>query len=77
MSARCPAARAHRGSWRPGTRACQGLQFPFPWRGSHESDADTATKETKRTMPLPPILGGAALIGGILLLAVGAGRESR
>ena len=35
----------------------------------------TATKETKKTIPLPPILGGAALLGGIVLLAAGARRE--
>ncbi len=27
-----------------------------------------AQKETKRTIPLPPILGGIALVGGIALL---------
>ena len=32
----------------------------------------TATKETKKTIPFPPILGGAALAGGIALLAAGA-----
>jgi hypothetical protein len=31
-----------------------------------------ATKETKKTIPLPPILGGAALVGGIVLLLAGA-----
>ena len=35
----------------------------------------TVTKETKKTIPLPPTLGGAALLGGIVLLAAGAGRE--
>jgi hypothetical protein len=34
----------------------------------------TATKETKKTIPLPPILGGAALLGGVVLLAAGARR---
>ena len=28
-----------------------------------------ATKEEHKTVPLPPILGGIALVGGILLLA--------
>jgi hypothetical protein len=28
-----------------------------------------ATKEERKTVPLPPILGGIALAGGILLLA--------
>ena len=31
-----------------------------------------ATKDTRKTVPLPPILGGIALIGGIVLLAAGA-----
>lgn len=31
-----------------------------------------ATKDTTKTVPLPPILGGLALIGGIVLLAVGS-----
>jgi hypothetical protein len=34
----------------------------------------TATKETKKTIPLPPVLGGAALVGGIVLLVAGARR---
>jgi hypothetical protein len=34
----------------------------------------TATKETKETIPLPPILGGVALVGGVLLLAASARR---
>ncbi|HTY77781.1 MAG TPA: DUF3185 domain-containing protein [Candidatus Bathyarchaeia archaeon] len=32
----------------------------------------TATKETTKTIPLPPILGGIALVGGIVLLAASA-----
>jgi hypothetical protein len=31
-----------------------------------------ATAETKKTIPLPPILGGLSLIGGIVLVIVGA-----
>ena len=31
-----------------------------------------ATKETEKTIPLPPILGGAALVGGVVLLIAGA-----
>ena len=34
-----------------------------------------ATAETEEHVPLPPILGGAALVGGIVLL-VFAGRKS-
>lgn len=33
-----------------------------------------ATKETRETIPLPPVLGGVAVIGGVLLLALGARR---
>ena len=31
-----------------------------------------ATKETKQTIPLPPVLGGISLAGGIALLLAGA-----
>jgi len=31
-----------------------------------------ATKSEKHTVPLPPILGGIALVGGISLLVVGS-----
>jgi len=34
----------------------------------------TATKETKKTIPLPPVLGGVAAVGGIVLLVAGARR---
>jgi hypothetical protein len=33
-----------------------------------------ATAEKEKTIPLPPILGGLALAGGVALLAVGARR---
>jgi hypothetical protein len=33
-----------------------------------------ATAEKERTIPLPPILGGLALAGGVVLLLVGARR---
>ncbi|HEY7434767.1 MAG TPA: DUF3185 domain-containing protein [Methylomirabilota bacterium] len=33
-----------------------------------------ATAEKERTIPLPPILGGLALAGGVVLLVVGARR---
>lgn len=29
------------------------------------------TQETKKTVPLPPILGGVALVGGIVLVLMG------
>ena len=31
-----------------------------------------ATKKTEKTIPLPPILGGFALAGGIVLVIIGA-----
>jgi hypothetical protein len=31
-------------------------------------------KETQKTIPLPPLLGGVALAGGIILVLVGARR---
>ena len=31
-----------------------------------------ASADTKKTIPLPPILGGLVLVGGIALVAVGA-----
>ena len=31
-----------------------------------------ATKDTHETLPIPPVLGGIALVGGIVLLIVGA-----
>jgi hypothetical protein len=34
-----------------------------------------ATAEKRETVPIPPILGGAAIIGGIALLVVGARRR--
>jgi uncharacterized membrane protein len=33
-----------------------------------------ATKETRKTIPLPPVLGGVALVGGIALVLAGARR---
>ncbi len=34
-----------------------------------------ATKETEKTIPLPPLLGGTALAGGILLLILGTQKQ--
>jgi len=31
-----------------------------------------ASKETKKTIPLPPVLGGLALAGGVALVVVGS-----
>jgi hypothetical protein len=33
-----------------------------------------ATKETRKTIPLPPVLGGVALAGGVVLLVIGTRR---
>jgi hypothetical protein len=35
-----------------------------------------ATKDTKEQIPLPPILGGLALVGGIGLLVAGARQKA-
>jgi len=35
-----------------------------------------ATADTKKTIPLPPILGGLVLVGGIALVVVGAKKSS-
>ena len=32
----------------------------------------TATKESKETIPLPPLVGGVALVGGVVLLLASA-----
>jgi uncharacterized membrane protein len=34
-----------------------------------------ATKDTTKTIPLPPIVGGLSLIGGIVLIATGAKKD--
>ena len=34
-----------------------------------------ATKDTTKTISLPPIVGGLSLIGGIVLIAVGAKKD--
>jgi hypothetical protein len=34
-----------------------------------------ATRVERKTIPLPPILGGIALVGGIILMAVGGKKE--
>ena len=35
-----------------------------------------ASKDEKHTLPLPPVLGGLLLIGGVVLLISGHGRTS-
>ncbi|MEW6354284.1 MAG: DUF3185 domain-containing protein [Pseudomonadota bacterium] len=34
-----------------------------------------ATAETEKTVPLPPLLGALSLVGGIILVVVGAKRS--
>ena len=42
-----------------------------------EGDGVTAVEnEAKKTIPLPPILGGVALAGGIVLVIIGAKNKS-
>ena len=33
-----------------------------------------ATKDTTKTFPLPPVLGGMTLLGGVVLIVLGAKR---
>lgn len=35
-----------------------------------------ATTETEKTIPLPPVVGGLALVGGVIVLALGARRSA-
>jgi hypothetical protein len=35
-----------------------------------------ATADRQRTLPLPPIVGGVAVVGGVLLLITGARRHA-
>lgn len=48
----------------------QGISYT-----THETVLDVgpihATAEKTKTIPLPPVLGGIALVGGIVLMAVG------
>jgi len=34
-----------------------------------------ATKDTTKTIPLPPLLGGTAILGGVLLIVLGKKRS--
>jgi uncharacterized membrane protein len=36
-----------------------------------------ATTETQKTIPLPPVVGGLALVGGIVILVLGERRSER
>jgi uncharacterized protein YjbJ (UPF0337 family) len=52
-----------------------GLAYPRISYTTREKVVDLgpieATKETKKSIPLPPILGGLSLAGGIVLLVAG------
>jgi hypothetical protein len=55
--------------------AYQGITYT-----RHEKVLDVgpihATKDTDERIPIPPILGGVALVGGIILLLSGARQRS-
>ena len=52
------------------------------WTGNHYTKPEKlldmgpiyATTETQKTIPLPPVVGGLALVGGIVILVLGARR---
>jgi hypothetical protein len=52
----------------------------FAWGGITYTDREEildigpieATAERRETIPLPPVLGGLAIVGGIVLLVVGS-----
>jgi hypothetical protein len=52
-----------------------GLAYPRISYTTREKVVDLgpieATKETKKSIPLPPILGGLSLAGGVVLLVAG------
>ena len=56
------------------------LAFPGITYTRHRKVVDLgpihATTETKERIPLPPILGGIALVGGISLVIVGARQKA-
>jgi hypothetical protein len=51
--------------------AYQGISYTTRERVADIGPVEV-TKETKKTIPLPPLLGGLALVGGIVLVSVGA-----
>jgi uncharacterized membrane protein HdeD (DUF308 family) len=55
-----------------------GLAYPRISYTTREKIVDLgpieATKETKKSIPLPPVLGGLSLAGGVILLVAGRGR---
>jgi uncharacterized membrane protein len=53
--------------------AYQGISYTTRERVADIGPVEV-TKESRKTIPLPPLLGGLALAGGIVLVAVGARR---
>ena len=55
-----------------------GLAYPRISYTTREKVVDLgpieATKETKKSIPLPPVFGGLSLAGGVILLVAGRGR---
>jgi hypothetical protein len=54
--------------------AYQGITYTTKSEKVLEVGPITATKETKKTIPLPPVLGGIALLGGVVLLVSSSSR---
>jgi hypothetical protein len=56
-----------------------GLVYQGITYTTHEKILDigpiTATTEKTKTIPLPPVVSGVALVGGVLLLVLGARRS--
>jgi uncharacterized membrane protein len=53
--------------------AYQGISYTTRERVADIGPVEV-TKESRKTIPLPPLLGGLALAGGVVLVAVGARR---
>lgn len=53
--------------------AYQGISYTTRERVADIGPVEV-TKESRKTIPLPPLLGSLALAGGIVLVAVGARR---
>jgi hypothetical protein len=51
--------------------AYQGISYTTRERVADIGPVEV-TKETKKTIPLSPLLGGLALAGGIVLVSIGA-----
>jgi len=55
--------------------AYQGINYTREKKVLDVGSVHVTTKTNER-IPLPPILGGLALVGGIVLLVMGAGNKS-